>query len=83
MNNLTTQAEQLANTFSFEHLKEMEESFEDYHQYYTSEIYDPIRANKSFKLMTLYLLAMSMKELEWPANWKTRGGGNYQDFIKN
>jgi len=64
-NELITEASNLANTFSFEHLKSMEEQFEYFYEYYTSEVYDSERASNGFRLMTLYLLAMSMKDLNF------------------
>lgn len=65
MNDLINEAQLLAQSFPFEYLKKQEETFEDFYNTHTSEYYDPIIAKKCFDLMTTYLIAMSMKELDW------------------
>lgn len=65
MNNLIDEAQILAKFFSFEYLREKEELFEDFYDFHTSEFYNPVAAKECFELMTTYLIAMSMKELNW------------------
>lgn len=77
MNKTLQHAEKLAQSFTTEHLIEMMDRFEDFYLYFTSEVHDPVRAKNSFKLMNLYLLALSFKELDFGSKWKNFDFNDY------
>jgi len=81
MNKQIEEAQLLANFHSFEYLKEKEELFEDFYDYYTTDIYDPTNAKECFDIMTTYLIAMSMKELDFSKPTHIDGLSGEEEYL--
>ncbi|KKQ63519.1 MAG: hypothetical protein US85_C0016G0015 [Candidatus Shapirobacteria bacterium GW2011_GWF1_38_23] len=73
---LIKKAEELAQSLTQEEIIEYEETWEDM-LYFAHQIYDPEKIDRCFKMVTIYNLALSMKELNWSDEWKNRDVSNY------